>query len=407
VVRVRRADRRRLQRWVRLPGGQTCWPGCVSADGSVVVGTSEWSDGGERATRWTRVGGVWQPENLGAISGDYDSGATGVSGDGSVVVGLGLYGEPNPTGERALRWTRVDGIVALDANPPGAQANCWAINSAGTMAAGMNDYAACIWTIHPDGGTDLLSLGVLPGDNFSTAGGIVADGSVVIGQSSNGNRGQGFRWTRQGGMESVGLLPGGVWSTAIALNGDGSVVVGYANLPESVSSPRAFRWRIGTGMAELPALPGWDDTYALAVSSDGAVVGGISAGNATSAATLWSPALGVVDLNVYLATLGIDLTGWTLQGVYGMTPDGLTLIGDAYHNGQAEGWIATIPVCGRADFDGDGMPGTDADIAAFFACLGGECCVMCGSADFDGNGDVGTDADIESYFRVLGGGSCL
>jgi hypothetical protein len=64
------------------------------------------------------------------------------------------------------------------------------------------------------------------------------------------------------------------------------------------------------------------------------------------------------------------------------------------------------PPCGSADFDGDGDSGTDADIEAFFACLGGNCCGTCGSADFDNDGDSGTDADIEAFFRVLGGGDC-
>jgi hypothetical protein len=59
-----------------------------------------------------------------------------------------------------------------------------------------------------------------------------------------------------------------------------------------------------------------------------------------------------------------------------------------------------------ADFNGDGDVGTDSDIAAFFACLGGNCCATCGTADFNGDGDVGTDADIESFFRVLAGGGC-
>ena len=59
-----------------------------------------------------------------------------------------------------------------------------------------------------------------------------------------------------------------------------------------------------------------------------------------------------------------------------------------------------------ADFNGDGDIGTDADIEAFFACLGGNCCPTCGSADLNADGDTGTDADIESFFRVLGGGSC-
>jgi hypothetical protein len=74
--------------------------------------------------------------------------------------------------------------------------------------------------------------------------------------------------------------------------------------------------------------------------------------------------------------------------------------------GVAEFFTVFVGTCGSADFDGDGDVGTDADIEAFFACLGGNCCQNCGSVDFDGDGDTGTDADIEAFFRVLGGGTC-
>ncbi len=68
--------------------------------------------------------------------------------------------------------------------------------------------------------------------------------------------------------------------------------------------------------------------------------------------------------------------------------------------------LTVVPVCGSADFNNDGDVGTDADIEAFFACLGGNCCATCGTADFNADGDVGTDADIEAFFRVLSGGAC-
>ncbi len=73
------------------------------------------------------------------------------------------------------------------------------------------------------------------------------------------------------------------------------------------------------------------------------------------------------------------------------------------------GFVATLsqaPPC-SADFNGDGDIGTDADIEAFFACLGGSCCATCPpDADFNGDGDIGTDADIEAFFRVLAGAAC-
>jgi hypothetical protein len=64
--------------------------------------------------------------------------------------------------------------------------------------------------------------------------------------------------------------------------------------------------------------------------------------------------------------------------------------------------------CGNQDFNGDGDFGTDQDIEAFFACLGGTCCATCwpGGSDFNGDGDFGTDQDIEAFFRVLSGGTC-
>jgi hypothetical protein len=68
--------------------------------------------------------------------------------------------------------------------------------------------------------------------------------------------------------------------------------------------------------------------------------------------------------------------------------------------------IVHVQPCGSADFNNDGDSGTDADIEAFFACIGGSCCASCGSADFNGDGDAGTDADIEAFFRVLAGGLC-
>jgi|GEM_PF-5444761 len=70
--------------------------------------------------------------------------------------------------------------------------------------------------------------------------------------------------------------------------------------------------------------------------------------------------------------------------------------------------VSCGPLCGTSDFNGDGDFGTDQDIEAFFACLGGQCCPTCfvGGSDFNGDGDFGTDQDIESFFRVLGGGNC-
>ena len=61
-------------------------------------------------------------------------------------------------------------------------------------------------------------------------------------------------------------------------------------------------------------------------------------------AFLWEAALGLVDLNQFLPTLGIDLTGWTLTEATGISADGLTIVGNGVNpDGRIEAWIAVIP----------------------------------------------------------------
>ncbi len=171
----------------RLPGGWESWAYGVSADGAVVVGSSDW-----HAFRWTASGGM---QDLGTLGGNW-SGAFGVSADGAVVVG----GARNAAGQdRAFRWT-VDG--------------------------GMQD------------------LGTLPGGYSSYASDVSADGAVVVGSAVNAAlQVRAFRWTASGGMQNLGTL-GGYYSYAYGVSADGAVVVGE-------SGGRAFRWTASGGMEDL------------------------------------------------------------------------------------------------------------------------------------------------------------
>jgi len=127
--------------------------------------------------------------------------------------------------------------------------------------------------------------------------------------------------------------------------------------------------------------------------------GGVPANNLA----LWSPA-------GWAAVPGTGVE--YVQGVF-ETSDGGALVRGQYSDWTGE-WPVTHYVEARyvltptADFNGDGDAGTDQDIEAFFACLGGTCCPLCHprGSDFNADGDYGTDQDIEAFFRVLGGGSC-
>src|ERR1035438_3972349 len=119
------------------------------------------------------------------LPGDnFNYNTTGVSGDGSVVVGT--------SGE--------------------------------DTSYGNNFYYAFRWTA----GSGMVSVGGLPGYNDSLAAGVSADGSVIVGRSDPDylSVGQAFRWTAGSGMVGLGYLPGGTYSLAAGVSADGSVIVG-------------------------------------------------------------------------------------------------------------------------------------------------------------------------------------
>jgi uncharacterized membrane protein len=119
----------------------------------------------------------------------------------------------------------------------------------------------------------------------------------------------------------------------------GTVTEGDETDPENYRA-RAQRWTTTTGYEDLGALPGGEsNTYASAISGDGLSVTGGSGGSLF----LWTGESGMLDLNTYLATQGVDLTGWVLTEATGLSYDGSVIVGNGYFNGQPRGWIASVP----------------------------------------------------------------
>jgi probable HAF family extracellular repeat protein len=406
-----------------LPGDTSSQAFGVSADGSVVVGIGGVGGNYFHAVRWTREEG---PHNIAPASPWAHAHA--VSGDGLVIVGVGDPVDGVP-GNSAFRWTGAGGMVRLDLTGA-TYANAYAVNFDGSVVSGYiytgAGKRASIWTNAGAGHGVVQNLGTLCtsccGGAFSQGyGGISADGTVVSGDgTAQGScSGHAFRWVSNGAgggaMTDLGHLPGqyATDSLSFGISGDGLVVVGQS---QASNNDQAFRWSAATGMQDIGfALTQGDEwSQANAANFDGSIVVGwfYDAAAGETHPLLWTTARGSEDFQDYLAGLGVDLSGWVLEYATGISADGLTIIGYGDHYGQTEGWIADLhpatPPCGSPDFDCDGDVGTDADIEAFFACLGGNCppppCP--GTADFNGDGDVGTDADIEAFFRVLAGGTC-
>jgi len=266
----------------------------VSADGSVVVGESS-SASGPEAFLWTRAGDM---QGLGDLPGSgFNSAATDVSWDGSVVVGRGW----SASGTEAFRW---------------------------------------------ETGIGMTGLGDLPGGSFfSLATSVSADGTVVVGHGNNvSGEQESAIWTTATEVTGLGHLGDGYFSSAMRVSGDGSTVVGYSRAADNTD--RFFRWTQSEGLMDLLDVVGADSEFnAKAASYDGSILGGEGAAVLGSRASIWDATNGMCNMQELLTTgYGLDLTGWALQSVRDISPDGTVIVGWGVNpSGNVEAWIATVP----------------------------------------------------------------
>jgi len=307
-----------------LPGGISSSAAGVSADGSVVVGSSD-----NQAFRWTQSDGL---VGLGFLPGGNSSSAAGVSADGSVVVGESFAPFPPVPPYfvsylQAFRWTEAGGMQSLAV---GASAN--GVSADGSVVVGTYyppkfNPQAIIW-----GG----SLGGITYPYLSSsAHGVSADGSVVVGNATSviSSITEAARWTQTGGLQVLGLLPGSSSSSASGVSADGAVIVGE-------SGDQAFVWNSTQGLQGLGFLPGSSFSSASGVSADGSLIVGQSGGEAF----LWSNIQGMQSLTDVLIAAGVsNLTGWGLTNATAVSADGYTVVGYGSNpNGQTEAWIADL-----------------------------------------------------------------
>jgi uncharacterized membrane protein len=161
----------------------------VSADGSTVVGQipSAAIPLGE-AFRWTAATGMVGLGLLPDASSQPNpqSVAGAVSADGSVIVGSSSSGRAARFAVEAFRWTQADGLVGLGFPPGGFfnESEATAVSGDGTVVAGsgvsFRGREAFLWT-----STGGFGLGFLPQGVNSFATGISADGLVVVGSGSS------------------------------------------------------------------------------------------------------------------------------------------------------------------------------------------------------------------------------
>lgn len=223
---------------LRDTSGPTREAFAVSADGPVIVG-----DGGMQAFRWTQSGGM---TNLGVLPGRTSSRAIAVSADGSVVTGSS-YDLPSWDKEEAFVWTLAGGMEGLGIPPGNLGSYPNAISADGSVVVGTLSAAGVFrWSR----GTGLTRLGHFPGAKVTHPSAVTADGAIIVGTAFTDRRAPGtaFIWDVRRGMRALkdvletehGLNVSG-WhlQNASDITPDGSVIIGWGTNP--AGQTEAFR----------------------------------------------------------------------------------------------------------------------------------------------------------------------
>ncbi|MCP3918978.1 MAG: PEP-CTERM sorting domain-containing protein [bacterium] len=283
------------------------------------------------------------------------------------------------SGLAPLATARQAGFVELGDLPGGSlDSTAFGLNADGSVVVGSSSSAqagphqeAFRWTA---GG--IVGLGDLPGGSFvSVAFGTDAAGSVVVGESNAGTLPEAFRWT-SGGMVGLGSLAGGIaMSSARGVSADGTTIVGTSH---SSTGFEAFRWTAAGGMVGLGGLPGSNffSSSAHAVSATGDVVVGASEGITGLEAYRWTAAGGMVGLG-YLPGAAVSSFATAVNA------DGSVVVGASESTLGAEAfrWTAAGGMVGLGS-----LPGGDSGEAR--------------GTNADGSVVVGFDHSTASGFRA-------
>jgi uncharacterized membrane protein len=260
----------------------------LSDDATVVTGNMKDAANMDGPALWDAVNG-WR--TLGGLPGQAPTGgswgsASAISGDGSIVVGLGWLS----TGKaRGFRYDAVNGMVQMPQLGT-RSSRALAISGDGSLIGGWDEHAtgvrrAALWDANL---SETLPL-VRPEntEGYGEIGDINSDGSVICGSDYLGTQPKaGFVWTAATGVINFGPVPGVVvndnYNWANAVSEDGKVAVG-GNWDLFMNTTFATIWTESTGVVFLKehlmslGVQGLDQIQlanALDISADGTVIQG-------------------------------------------------------------------------------------------------------------------------------------
>ncbi len=335
-----------------LPGGaEYSEVYSISADGNVVVGTSD-STSGREAFRWESD----LIQGLGDLpGGTFESVAHATSQDGSVVVG---YSKDGPFWH-PFRW---EGGVLAALQPVDVNDDTYAtdVSSDGTIITGTGESSDAGWRrgVRWVGDTNVRQIPGVSGSTVANVGAASADGSRATGNSDGGGNPTRFEptiWEPDTATAfKLGTPKQGRDAIAAGISADGLVIVGSSQ----PSDPEAFYWTEGTGFVLMGDFPGGAfSSDAHDASANGSIIVGSGTSDLGSNAFVWDAANGMRDLQALLQeNYGLDLSGWRLESAEAISDDGTTIAGNGVNpDGNREGWIAS------ADVSFDQTPGSIGD----------------------------------------------
>lgn len=341
----------------------------INADGTAVAATifNASPTTGPLACRWTNAGGL-VTNSCGWYSSPKAITADGLQLAGTATVG----GAPqywatrwSPFNTCAVSLGNIAGqvnngqptdVVALGMTPNGSK-----IVGYGTVMGGAFGVFQVGRPFSWTSGGGQVQLPMLAGHVSAYARAISADTLTTVGLSAyqGGIGGSDFYYRAcfwdAGGVHDMGWMAAGLSSDATAVSSDGLTIVGAADIVptgffNSYPGPvHAFRWQGSYQDLGLLALAGGNDwSRAQAVSANGEVVLGVGTVLGDQEAFIWRSDFGMAKLEDVLGWLGLDLTGWDLNEVTGISADSQSLCGNGTYGGQSVGWViqGLPPLCG-------------------------------------------------------------
>lgn len=315
-------------RFIPFEGSESASVGNMSRNGTTIVGSGTLQSGASGSI-------VWPDRGDGMLIDEGPSNATGVSNDGSLVVGL--------RDRRPYIYSITEGVVEVPSIEGQFFNTSPRVSAVGSTVVGGSIDGAYRWT--PSRGTEFLDPPGIWDESAATA--VSADGSIIagFGETDDLSTRQAWTWSESGGFRVL-ASPG---DTITNMTPNAETLVGRG-------LDGAFRYTVST--RQRVALDGFGAfAFANGISADGGITVGLAADPgqadpifAFGVATMWfgddpTP----VRLQEYLEDRGVDLGGWWLQRIEAISDDGRVLAGTGYDENLVQRpFVVVLPSPGGA-----------------------------------------------------------